>query len=993
MAASDYEPSDGLLKKGKKTTAKNVQTECSKSDKKEDHKQLNQLLDQLLDPRKPISDSEIIEWLRWLIAGGSSPDDYAQSVKEHDNATTCGLVWTANFVAYRCRTCGISPCMSLCAECFQKGDHEGHDFNMFRSQAGGACDCGDPSVMKEQGFCVRHGPKASKSTPCPPSGLLCVAKAMLPRLLHRLLVQLRKNNADALKEADGFITNILTQMTDMGAAMRTVMSEILISPEIYSSLSNKCDARELEMSVILHDRFENYVSAKKAMTSFKPAAGFLRDCTICNKDVCVISGFEKELVHNSYAEEFLFWTIVYEFPQKLVCFLLNMLPDIRYKEAFAESFVHHYSRVSIMLAKFRNLDDTPGTNRPSAHDLLSNCVVHVSVQLFSNETLAAKLCREQHLLHVIIASLRATVEGSPSVTGAADDVRGILTPSRLQVASRNRHQVVRCDHYIMRKHSYWPLVSDLNNILTHSPVAHMFMGDSTIFQMWLEFVLNFQGMNLNIRELDEHVEYENESYYAAFSAELEICATPIWTLISHLRDDSTWRLSNNVIRQTQECLEKWFDLISFTNYDTPNAYQATFHFPLHRYYAIFLHHAVQRQSLSLSSLLPFCESKLQLYLAHPLQVLVAFYEILCGLWVRNGLQMKGQAMTYIQCHFCNSMVDPDLFLIQQCASRLSPDWFIQTVLERFHVWDWLSLSPNQDQSYRRAPLEPDQIMPMLEGALTFLSTFFSVRTNLGLSEEEVTRQEMVTLLTMGDRTHSQLMDLLPEKCGTTSQTKDFEKMLARVADYRAPSLESGGNLSQGTFSPKSDVWEDEFDPIHVLLRAVHRRDYQASMDRYTTHMKQNGKWPSTSLPWPPFRQPKDADGSKFIDPRKVLYSKVLHGVLFTILYKAMYVCDVTDQVLALAVYLLEMSLSYPSSESTSPVPSIGEMSSPLYVQDRKFSDWFTSESILVNFNTNIQMVTCPNVYHERDSVALSCSQESDGPSVEEMEVGPAFEFK
>lgn len=45
----------------------------------------------------------------------------------------------------------------------------------------------------------------------------------------------------ALKEADVFISNILTQMTDMGAAMRTVMSEALISPDPYSSLaSSKC---------------------------------------------------------------------------------------------------------------------------------------------------------------------------------------------------------------------------------------------------------------------------------------------------------------------------------------------------------------------------------------------------------------------------------------------------------------------------------------------------------------------------------------------------------------------------------------------------------------------------------------------------------------------------------------------------------------------------------------------------------------------------------
>ncbi|CAG2066006.1 unnamed protein product, partial [Timema podura] len=115
------------------------------------------------------------------------------SVLRYDNATTCGLVWTANFVAYRCRTCGISPCMSLCAECFQKGNHDGHDFNMFRSQAGGACDCGDTNVMKETGFCERHGPKAQVNKPVAPNDLVCVAEAAMPRIVLRLIQHLRES--------------------------------------------------------------------------------------------------------------------------------------------------------------------------------------------------------------------------------------------------------------------------------------------------------------------------------------------------------------------------------------------------------------------------------------------------------------------------------------------------------------------------------------------------------------------------------------------------------------------------------------------------------------------------------------------------------------------------------------------------------------------------------------------------------------------------------
>ncbi len=52
------------------------------------------------------------------------------------------------------------------------------------------------------------------------------------------------------------------------------------------------------------------------------------------------------------------------------------------------------------------------------------------------------------------------------------------------------------------------------------------------------------------------------------------------------------------------------------------------------------------------------------------------------MWVRNGLQIKGQAMTYIQCHFCKSMVDADLFLLQVCATQLPTKQFINNILDR-----------------------------------------------------------------------------------------------------------------------------------------------------------------------------------------------------------------------------------------------------------------------------------------------------------------------
>lgn len=45
----------------------------------------------------------------------------------------------------------------------------------------------------------------------------------------------------------------------------------------------------------------------------------------------------------------------------------------------------------------------------------------------------------------------------------------------------------------MGDHCYWPLVSDLNNVLSHPPIAFRFMSDNTLLTMWFDFLKIFQG--------------------------------------------------------------------------------------------------------------------------------------------------------------------------------------------------------------------------------------------------------------------------------------------------------------------------------------------------------------------------------------------------------------------------------------------------------------------------------------------------------------------
>lgn len=134
----------------------------------------------------------------------------------------------------------------------------------------------------------------------------------------------------------------------------------------------------------------------------------------------------ESLKHKCFLEELLFWTIKYEFPQKMVTFLLNMLPDQDYKVRvsadlnvsltpctmtvssnsllcllqinFTKTFVQHYAFIMKTLMKSHE------------SDTMSNRIVHISVQLFSNKELARHMAEECHLLDIMVSVLLYMME-------------------------------------------------------------------------------------------------------------------------------------------------------------------------------------------------------------------------------------------------------------------------------------------------------------------------------------------------------------------------------------------------------------------------------------------------------------------------------------------------------------------------------------------------------------------------------------------------------
>jgi E3 ubiquitin-protein ligase UBR3 len=278
------------------------------------------------------------------------------------------------------------------------------------------------------------------------------------------------------------------------------------------------------------------------------------------------------------------------------------------------------------------------------------------------------------------------------------------------------------------------------------------------------------------------------------------------------------------------------------------------------------------------------------------------------MWVRNGMQMRGQAMTFIQNHFCSSFSDADLFLIQCLSTKLDSILFMNILLERFHLTRLLTdLINKREKSIKNSKsneiisnivdemldefvdtsstststttasssgstpstsslnsldnLEASHQAAMLIGALTLIAQILLIKPNLKLKSYSLTRTEIVNLLCVSDRTFSQIEENLPDICSLTSAKKYIQPILDECAEFLQPTLDalSIGSLKQGRYKPKDEIWLREYDPLYVMLRSVKRREFQESFDRYTQfvekHLAHMNKSKKKNL-WPPFRLPQ-----------------------------------------------------------------------------------------------------------------------------------------
>ncbi|VDL64463.1 unnamed protein product [Nippostrongylus brasiliensis] len=542
-----------------------------------------------------------------LLAQGESYEAFKSAMNELDVSLKCNVIWENDSVAYRCNTCALTPCMSLCASCFQSANHEGHDFTRFFSREGGACDCGNSDVIKPIGyavlmeiyvvkpgqlapayfhchlFCPRHGENAVRP-PSPSPLIVSLPRHIFVKLLVCLFLEWRgfserySQERDALGWEEPFnlatfcdslvnpvmlLINFLQECVNYGGPMREAMAEILMDKELYKALTERnSDDEDLSFTSDMSLDWRTRSKFRADQLSIFSE----------NLQSCFPYLGPAHLECECLLDELLFWVLRMNFPQNLINFALSMLSEPNYT-------------------------------------------------MLSSEALCRRLNEKCDLVHVVLDT-------------ACFLLTETLQQTEMTLGMNVNWRIVRGEH---RENDNADLVQR-------------------------SFTLEFEALALTMFNFITAI-VQQQHYVAAVAFFDKIAAA----LSEWLRKIGAWA--------TGEVL-------------TCPKYCVSFHLPLHRHLSTALTHFNDMEMFR-KHVEDFRkdEQLLRRIILHPLKIQVARAEYYAGMWVRNGNQLRVQAIIYAQSHINASFQTPDLDLIRYCAANVDPDWFLEALIHNFHLVD------------------------------------------------------------------------------------------------------------------------------------------------------------------------------------------------------------------------------------------------------------------------------------------------------------------
>ncbi|CAM8960365.1 unnamed protein product [Rhodiola kirilowii] len=268
---------------------------------------------------------------------------------------------------------------------------------------------------------------------------------------------------------------------------------------------------------------------------------------------------------------------------------------------------------------------------------------------------------------------------------------------------------------------------------------------------------------------------------------------------------------------------------------------------------------------------------------HPVRIRVFCAQVHAGMWKRNGDVAVVSCELYRTTRWSEQSMEFDLFLLQCCAALAPADHFVNRIVERFGLSNYLSL--NLERSIENEPV-------LVQEMLALLIQIVTERRFCGMTTAECLKRELIQKLSVGDATRSQLVKSLPRDLCKSNQ---IQETLDNIASYSNPS-----GLKQGMYSLRPSFWK-ELDLYHPRWNL---KELQIAEERYLRTCSVSAL--TTQFPrWTKIYHPL-SEVAKVAICKSVL--QIVRAVIFYGVFTELTESRAPDSVLLSALHLLALAL-------------------------------------------------------------------------------------
>ncbi|KAI8632176.1 hypothetical protein F5Y19DRAFT_353593 [Xylariaceae sp. FL1651] len=511
-------------------------------------------------------------------------------------------------------------------------------------------------------------------------------------------------------------------------------------------------------------------------------------------------------------------------------------------------------------------------------------IINISLQMLTTPSITAEVVERGNFLTTLMAILYTFLTtrqvGHPFEV-ASNAVLGFDTGS---VTNRRMY------HFYV----------DLKYLLGSPHVQERMRTEERYLLQFLDLVKLHQGICPNTRAVGEHVEYETDSWIGAslMTREINKLCRLLAGSFRHLPEQDSLYLSTAIrltaklvivnsigaerARFTQSEIKDetrfksltdfefagqstQYDVVKFVVEEQP----ISFHHALHSTLSWLIECGKHMSTQQLKSILSFTAQELKMrprsmgrkampkrdhapedYLMaafdFPLRVCTWLAQIKAGMWVRNGISLRHQAMTYRNIVTRDVTHARDIFLLQTAMVVCDPGRVLASIVDRFGMEKWVKgfyemTSTAQDET---------QHLDVVEDMIHLLIVLLSDRTSLiPATDEQQTHlmalhRDIVHILCFRPLSFNEISNKLPEKF---HEHEDFHKVLDEVATFKPPE----GVSDVGTFELKPQFIED-IDPYVAHYNKNQREESETAYRKWMA--KKTGK-PAEEIVYEPRLRP------------------------------------------------------------------------------------------------------------------------------------------